>query len=198
MRTAASPAQSFSTVHVFEHVSFAPPDWTYTSSQQPVEWFSGDSVEVWPCPPSLFALSWTPCIDSHVGNNYVVTCDLQWGHLHFPFHLCFLSSCSFILFHQSPLASQCDSIYPFWSGSVACLGASVMKVKTSTLVYRSCQVLYMTQLHTCTEILMRTPEWGFFSTCTWQTYSDVTGNIRSAQKPKFLTLGVFNQENFHL
>lgn len=36
MRMAASPAQSFLfTVHVCERVSFAPPDWTYTSSQQP-------------------------------------------------------------------------------------------------------------------------------------------------------------------
>lgn len=36
MRMAASPAQSFLfTVHVCERVSFAPSDWTYTSSQQP-------------------------------------------------------------------------------------------------------------------------------------------------------------------
>lgn len=37
MRTAASSAQTFSsTVHVWEPMSFAPSDWNYTSSQQPL------------------------------------------------------------------------------------------------------------------------------------------------------------------
>lgn len=168
------PGTGFSTVHVCECLSFGPSDWTYTSSQhhfpgsqvKPYYISRGDSEEPWPCTPSLFGSSWIPYIDSHVGNNYVLTCGLQWGYLCLPFHLCFFVLLRFHSSHPSPLASQCDSIYPSWRGSAACLGGRCDEVKN---FHPRVQILsgpvrdMAPHMHRDPEgtDLMRTPEWGY-------------------------------------
>lgn len=151
MRTAASPARSLlSTVHVCECVSFP-----QLSCGTTVYYISGRKrfsgvVTLWSKSVCfiLDTLYWQSCGKQLCSNlrSAVRLLTLPLSSLLFVL-LLFHSS------HPSPLASQCDSIYPSWRGSVACLGAGVMKLKTSSLVYRTCQVLYVTRLRTCTETL---------------------------------------------
>lgn len=82
-----------------------------------------------------------------------------------------LSSLLFVLLcfhfsHPSPLASQCDSIYPSWRGSAACLGGRCDEVKNfhPRVQILSCPVRDMApHMHRDPEgtDLMRTPEWGY-------------------------------------
>lgn len=101
-----------------------------------------------------------------MGNNYVLTCGLQWGYFYLPFYLCFFVLLRFHSSHPSPLASQCDSIYPSWRGSAACLGGRCDEVKN----FHPCvQILsgpvrdMAPHMHRDPEgaDLMRTPEWGY-------------------------------------
>lgn len=176
MRTAASPAQYLlSTLQVCECPSFAPPDWTCTASQPP---FTGSHVKLYYINGegfsgvvTLWSMSVCFILDTLWQSRGKQLRSNLWSTvrvLTLPLSSLFFVLLLFHSSHPSPLASQCDSIYPSWRGSAACLGGRCDEVKN---FHTGVQILsgpvrdmapHMHQDPEGTD-LMRTPEWGYYN-----------------------------------
>lgn len=106
---------------------------------------------------SLLALPQTPYSGSHGGNNYILTCNLDY--LNFPFHLLALCLLLALTLSQSIFISITERHNLSFLEKISGLpGGLCDDVKKShTPVHGSCQVLYVTKLSTNTGTL-RAPD----------------------------------------